>query len=142
MTSWRMVAGALAVALVLLHPASAPAQEAAPRSGAQASAAIPFKQDSEITTDVSGRAVLALLVCLAVGAAAVYVLKQRLAPGAVSMRGRRVRLIESQRVGIKNALLLVRWDDEELLLGQSDGQMRLLARKPVSPGTERPREET
>jgi len=91
---------------------------------------------------VSGRAVLALLVCLAVGAAAVYVLKQRLAPGAVSMRGRRVRLIESQRVGIKSAILLVRWDDEELLLGQSDGQMRLLARKPVGPGTERPRGET
>ena len=53
-----------------------------------------------------------------------------------------MRLIESQRVGVKNAILLVRWDDEELLLGQSDGQMRLLARKPVSPGTERPREET
>ncbi|HWH82095.1 MAG TPA: flagellar biosynthetic protein FliO [Burkholderiaceae bacterium] len=120
----------LAAALFVQAAIAASAQEPA-RSSGPAASVIPFKHDSQATADLSGRAIAALLACLAVGAGAVYLLKRRLAPGVATAKRRRLRLIELQRVGVKSAIVLVGWDDEELLLAQSEGRMELLARKPA-----------
>jgi len=125
----RLIAAA-AAALVL--GGAVQAQPAA-ASAASASASIPFKQDKQTPTELSGRVFASLLVCLLVGGAVVYLLRRRGLGGLPLplplQKARRVQLLEVQRIGMKHSLVLVRWDDEELLLGQSEGRMDLVARK-------------
>jgi flagellar biogenesis protein FliO len=124
----RVAAGLLAAALLLMHAAAFCAD----------GSAIPFKRDSEATADLSGRAVAALVACLAVGGVAIYLLRKKLMPGAPRPSARRIRLIEVQRVGLKSSVVLLRWDDEELLLAQAENQVQVLARKPAREGDHQP----
>lgn len=112
--------------------ASAPRQ---PEVGRVPASAIPFKRETESTADVSGRLAVALLVCVAVGAGAIYLLRKRWAPGLGGVRNRRLHLLEVQRIGVKSSIVLVRWDEEELLISQGEGQMQVLARKAAVAGT-------
>jgi hypothetical protein len=48
---------------------------------------------------------------------------------------------EVQRIGVKSSLVLLRWDDEELLMLQSDGQAQLVARKGAAQAGDVRREE-
>ena len=93
---------------------------------------IPFKQEPEATASLVGRTMLALLLCLGLGAGALYLLRARAGAGMSLARGRRVHVIESQGLGGKGTLVLVRWDAEELLLAHGEHGTTLLARAPVS----------
>ena len=44
------------------------------------------------------------------------------------------QLVQVQRIGVKSSLVLLRWDDEELLVLQGDGPAQLIARKRVDAG--------
>ena len=120
---------ALAVALFVHCAGAAPADQA---ETSAAASAIPFKQDKQSTADLSGRVVAALGACLLAGIGAIYLLRRRWAPGA-SVERRRLRLLEVQRIGVKSSVVLVAWEQEELLLAHTDGQVQLLARKPATP---------
>lgn len=134
-----MTLRSLVLAVALAMAGGANATEASPSRqpevGSAAASAIPFKRETESTADVSGRLALALLVCVAVGAGAIYLLRKRWAPGLGGVRNRRLQLLEVQRIGVKSSVVLLRWDQEELLVSQGEGQMQVLARKPVAADT-------
>lgn len=122
-------AAALAVAAALAH-----AQDVASSAASAASASpIPFKQERQTTAELSGRALGSLLVCLLVGGGVIWLLRKRGIAGLPALqKSRRVQVLEVQRTGARQALVLVRWDDEELLIGQAEGQVQLIARKPAA----------
>jgi flagellar biogenesis protein FliO len=129
MTPHRLL---LAMALAVAVNAHAGTADPGPPPGAanaESGAPIPFKRDTESTGERSGRVAAALLVVLAAGAAAIMVVRRRWAPGLAAPKSRRLQLLEVQRVGVKSAVVLVRWDQEELLLAQGEGSMQLLARR-------------
>lgn len=130
-----MKAGGFAAAALLAFAALAHAQPEPSAAASAASAApIPFKQERQTTTELSGQVLGSLLVCLLVGGGVIYLLRKRGIAGLPALqKSRRVQVLEVQRTGARQALVLVRWDDEELLLGQSDSQLQLIARKPASP---------
>lgn len=117
--------------------AAAPASAASPASQAQPAAStaagIPFKREPESTGSMAARTAAAWLVCLAVGGGVLYMLRRRLGlqPGLGLAKQRRLQVVESQRIGPKSSLVLVRWDQEELLLAQGEGGTSLLARAPA-----------
>lgn len=120
----------LAGLLIASAAASQPAPDAA--SPASSPSAIPFKQDREGRDQLGLRAAGALLVCLLVGGGAIYLLAKRRDLGTARQRGgARLRILESKRLGPRSGLLLVRWDDEDLLIAQGDGRLELVARKPT-----------
>lgn len=118
-------------ASVALATHAAAASHAPPESAASQArpASIPFKQDKETTAELSGRVLAALLACALAGAAGIYLIRRRWMPRQAASTGRRLQLLEVQRIGVKSSLVLLRWDDEELLMLQSDGQAQLVARK-------------
>lgn len=107
---------------------------AAPSSSAAGSpAVIPFKREPAAVSETAYRTGAALLVCLAVGALAVYVLRSR-KPGSLLLpTAGKLKILETRRVGAKSMLLVVQWNAEELLLSHGDGGTTLLARAPVIP---------
>lgn len=105
-------------------------------AGAEPASTIPFRQDQEGSADLAGRALVALLVCGVAGAAGIHFLRRRGLPaGMAPLRGsRRVRVLEVQSIGLKNAVVLLRWDDEEILISHGEGcPAQVLARRPVKP---------
>lgn len=112
------------------------AQDTAPTAAPPASAAasIPFKREPVAAADTAYRTFAALVVVLALGGLAVYVLRARgkgggsllLAPG-----GGRLQVVESRRIGPKGTLVVVRWNAEELLLSHGEGGTTLIARAPA-----------
>lgn len=120
---------------------AAPASQAQP--AASTAAGIPFKREPESTGSMAARTAVAWLVCLAVGGGVLYMLRRRLGlqSGLGLAKQRRLQVVESQRIGPKSSLVLVRWDQEELLLAQGEGGTSLLARSPAgrsSSGTDSP----
>ena len=102
-------------------------------SGSAASAsssAIPYKQDREATGEVTGRVFGALFACLLIGGGVIYVLTRRQRSTGAVVRGQRLQVLETRRLGAKGSMTLVRWDQEELLLVQSDGPVQVVARAP------------
>lgn len=121
----------LAGLLIASAAAAQPVPDAASPAASPASA-IPFKQDREAGDHLGLRAAGALLICLLVGGGAIYLLTKRRDIGTARQRGgARLRVLESKRLGPRSGLLLVRWDDEDLLIAQGDGRIDLLARKPT-----------
>lgn len=127
----RTLVLAMAVAVAGGAHATESGAPASPAASRASSPAIPFKRETESTADLSGRLALALLACVAAGAGGIHLLRKRWAPSLGGFRGRRLQLLEVQRIGVKSSVVLLRWDQEELLLSQSDGQMQLLARRNV-----------
>ena len=122
-------AAALVAAAALAHAQDTPSAAASAASAAP----IPFQQERQTTAELSGRALGSLLVCLLVGGGVIWLLRKRGIAGLpVLQKSRRVQVLEVQRTGARQALVLVRWDDEELLLGQAEGQVQLIARKPAA----------
>lgn len=112
-------------------PATAASQ---PQAAASTAPGIPFKREPETSASMVGRTAVALLVCLAIGGGVIYVLQRRmgLRPGlGLKKQQRRLQVVEMQRIAPKSTLVLVRWDQEELLLAQGEGGTSLLARAPA-----------
>jgi len=129
-----MAALLLSLGMAGLCRAAAPAVPASQALPAASTAAgIPFKREPESTGSMAARTAVAWLVCLAVGGGVLYVLRRRLGlrPGLGLAKQRRLQVVESQRIGPKSSLVLVRWDQEELLLAQGEGGTSLLARAPA-----------
>jgi flagellar biogenesis protein FliO len=116
--------GGLAFTLVL--SVAAQAQEAPPpRPGAAAAsrAAIPYKRDEDIGASLV-RVGVGLAIALGVGVAALAGYKRLVLPQAVG--GRRMRLVETLRLGPKAAVFLVEVDGRALLIGQQGETLALL----------------
>lgn len=125
----REAALALLCAGAMATASAQPVME--PATASSSAQPIPFKQERESTGDLTGRVVGALAVCLLLGGAAIYALSRRRGVGAFTMRGQRLQVLETKRVGLKKSLVLVRWDDEELLLADGLTQLEVVARKPA-----------
>jgi flagellar biogenesis protein FliO len=125
-----VAAGLLAVALALAPGARA---EPPPARAADAKAAptIPFRKDEgagAMLVDVG----LGLAVALGAGLVVLYLLRRYLA-NAQQAPGRRLRVIETVRLGPKAALYLVEFDDRSLLIGQQGENLAVLAPPPAAP---------
>jgi flagellar biogenesis protein FliO len=125
-----VLAGAVVTTVPNLARASTGAA-ATPASG------IPFKRDPESSEQLVGRTALSLLLCLAVGVGAIHLIRRRTGVGRPMVAGRRLQVIETQRLGAKASLVLVRWDHEELLLAQGEREVALVARAPSAPTVDR-----
>jgi flagellar biogenesis protein FliO len=132
----RVRAWLLAGAVVLgAGTGGACAQQAAPAaSAAGGTGAIPFKREPVAAGDTASRTLVALVLVLAVGGAAIWLLRKRqgggglLSPGAGA--GQRLQVLETRRIGAKGTLVVVRWNAEELLLSHGEGGTTLIARAP------------
>ena len=136
--SGRSVVATVLVALAIQGgSASAEDVNRSPTSvaaGSPSSAPIPFKADSESTSDLAVRVLIALFACAMVGVGGIYLLRSRRWPGLSISPSRRLQVLETQRIGVKSSVVLLRWDQEELLLVQSEGRTELLARKAMING--------
>jgi hypothetical protein len=132
--SWpaRIIASALVVAVVgaRAEGVSTPVAAASAVSAASAGAPIPYRAEPSGTAELATRSVLALVVCALVGGVAIYLLRGRVAGTVQSGHARRVSIMQVQRLTPKHTTVLLRWDDEELLVVVGEGHASLLARKP------------
>jgi flagellar biogenesis protein FliO len=135
----RMKAWLLAAAVLLATGrGGAWAQDTAPAAAQPASAAssIPFKREPVTGADTAYRTFAALVVVLALGGLAVYVLRARGKGGGsllLPTGAGRLQVVESRRIGPKGTLVVVRWNGEELLLSHGEGGTSLIARAPAPP---------
>lgn len=88
---------------------------------AWAQSAIPFKHENAAGGSDVSRVVLALLLCVLVLGVALFVLRKYL-PGVtrVSAGGRRLQILETQRLGPRTALHVVQFGEREYLIGDSE----------------------
>jgi flagellar biogenesis protein FliO len=95
-------------------------------------AGIPYLTEKTSTGDLGLRTSAALLVCVLVGAGAVYWLRNGRKGVLALPTGRRIDVIESRTLGPKNRLVVVRYDELQLLLSQTDTGLTLLHQKPTA----------
>lgn len=111
--------------LAALLCCAALAQNAPPGpASAVASRPIAFKQEEDFATQLA-RVGVGLVLALGIGAAALAVYKRSSAP---QRGGRRLRLLETLRLGPKQSLLLVELDGKTLLIGQNGETLAVLER--------------
>jgi flagellar biogenesis protein FliO len=129
MSTWRRWAGGCILAIVLV-PCAAIAQDATPRP------AIPFKTEPSPVEEYGGRLAAVLVVLAGLAGAVVYLAKKRIPswPG-LSLRGKRLQVVERVRLNPRCALYLVKVDDKEVLLGQC-GDNLVPVEGSVGPGRE------
>jgi hypothetical protein len=119
----RACIGVLALALVVhlaAHAQDAPA--ARPSAAASRVGGIPYKQDEDVGASL-GRVGIGLVIALGVGIAALAGYKRLALP---QTGGRRMRLIETLRLGPKAAIFLVEVDGRTLLIGQQGDTLAVL----------------
>jgi flagellar biogenesis protein FliO len=122
-----------AVCLVLALSAVPPAAaQPAPSRGAETTATkpIPYRKD-ESFGDLATNVGFGLIVAIGVGVGALYLLRRYLVTMQKSP-GRRLRVIESVRLGPKSALFLVELDGRGLLVGQQGDTLAVLAHPDAS----------
>ncbi len=116
--------GGLALTLVLhvaAHAQDAPA--ARPGAAAASRAGIGYKQDEDIGVSL-GRVGIGLVIALGVGIAALAAYKRLVLQPQAS--GRRMRVIETLRLGPKATIFLVEVDGSTLLIGQQGDTLAVL----------------
>ncbi len=131
--------GGAVVLAAAMGPAFAQEPATAPAASGSSGTGIPFKRDTVPPGETAYRTFAALVVVLAVGALAVYVLRARgmgnvLLPPASNGR---LQVLETRRIAPKMVLVVVRWNAEELLLSHGEGGTALLARAPAATPAER-----
>ena len=117
----------VALLLTLVLDAAAQAPEAPPLrpgAGAASRAAIPYKRDDDSGASL-GRVGIGLAIALGVGIAALAGYKRLVLPHAAG-GGRRMRLIETLRLGPKAAVFLVEVDGRALMIGQQGETLAVL----------------
>lgn len=119
---WRLSA------CVLLLSASAHSLAAPePRTATEAST-IPFKRESRATTDMAWQSGAALALAGLAAYGAILLLKRFNARTVLgNPRTRHVQVVESTRVSRKAVLHVVEYEGQRLLLGDNDGELRVLA---------------
>jgi flagellar biogenesis protein FliO len=134
--AWVLAGGVLLAAgmgAARAQDAASPASQ--PASGAPS---IPFRREPVAAADTAYRTFAALVVVLALGGLAVYVLHARGKGGGsllLPAGAGKVQVVESRRLGAKGMLVVVRWNAEELLLSHGEGGTTLIARAPAPPAT-------
>jgi flagellar biogenesis protein FliO len=130
----RRLAGILLLACAGSSAALAQDAASAPSPAASGAAAIPFKREPVTTGETAYRTFAALVVVLAVGGLAIYVLRARGKGGASLLMPAtgKLQVLESRRIGPKGMLVVVRWNAEELLLSHGEGGTTLIARTPAA----------
>jgi hypothetical protein len=99
-------------------------------SAASSTKSIPYRAEAVGSAELATRSVLALVVCVLTGGFAIYFLRGRAAGPLLGGQARRVSISQVQRLTPKHTTVLLRWDDDELLVVLGDGYASLLARKP------------
>jgi flagellar biogenesis protein FliO len=118
-----LLAAFVSVGLAWSQPAASGA------ASAQVSTAIPFRKEATPGFD-AGRWALGMGAALAAGALALWWIRRRM-PGALpgvlpGARGRRIRVLETQRISPRSLLMLVEVDGCPLLVGEHAGGLVLL----------------
>ncbi len=94
-----------------------------------AQSAIPFKQENAAGGSDISRVILALLLCVLVLAAVLFVLRKYL-PGMARPQsgGQRLQVLETRRLGPRTALHVVQFGGQQYLIGDSEHGLVNLAR--------------
>ena len=94
-----------------------------------------FSQNSGVTRELILKTIGSLVLVIALGIAAAYVLK-RLGPRLGQIQGRQIRLIETTALGPKKALHIVEVEGQRFLIGSTAEQVTMLS--PISHDKARP----
>lgn len=131
---------ALALALALpcfAAEATQPAAAvAAPASAPAARPAIPFKHEKQSDGSLGFQALAALVLAGLAAYGMVYALKHygvKGAAGGLVLRQRRVKTLESTRLGRRSVLHVIEYDGEQLLLAETEQKLEVLSRRPAAP---------
>jgi hypothetical protein len=142
---WIIASVLLATTVCARAERASPPVVAPAASAASAVASIPYRAEATDSTELATRALLAFAVCALAGGFAIYFLRGRVAGPLRGGQTRRVSITQVQRLTPKHTTVLLRWDDEELLVVVGEGHASLLARKPhagLASGENRPVEAT
>lgn len=103
----------------------------------RAQSAIPFKHENSTAGGDFSRIGLALILCLAVLAAVLYLLRRYL-PGVIKpVSGcKRVQVLETQRLGPRSQVYVVAFGGRQYLIGQSEHGLVRLASAPLAEVTD------
>jgi len=106
-------------------------------SSAAASSAIPFKPAAPLEANALGDGWIALVVCMAVLAIVVTLLRRRaIGLPRLGSTPRAVSVVESTRLGERTRLSVVRYRGRELLVAHGDHAPTVLADQAVAPSEE------
>ena len=122
----RRAAGKFAVLPCLLWPFLVCAQSA-----------IPFKPETAASGSDLSRVILALLACVLVLAAALFVLRKFL-PGVTRPKanGQRLQVLATERLGPRTALHVVQFGGQQYLIGDSEHGLVTLANSTLDDATQ------
>lgn len=127
---------ALAVPCFAAEATQPAAAEAAPASAPAARPAIPFKHEKQSDGSLGFQALAALVLAGLAAYGIVYALKHygvKGAAGGLVLRQRRVKTLESTRLGRRSVLHVIEYDGEQLLLAETEQKLEVLSRRPAAP---------
>lgn len=137
----RQLMAVPALCLALALPAFA-ADNTLPADAVSASApaaprtAIPFKHEKQSDSSLGFQALAALVLAGLAAYGIVYALKhygvKGAAGGLVLRQQRRVKLLESTRLGRRSVLYVVEYEGEQLLLAETEQKLEVLSRRPAA----------
>ena len=137
----RQLMAVPALCLALALPAFA-ADNTLPADAVSASApaaprtAIPFKHEKQSDSSLGFQALAALVLAGLAAYGIVYALKHygvKGAAGGLVLRQRRVKVLESTRLGRRGVLHVVEYEGEQLLLAETEQKLEVLSRRPAAP---------
>ncbi|MDH5228487.1 MAG: flagellar biosynthetic protein FliO [Gammaproteobacteria bacterium] len=92
------------------------------------SSAIPFKQDEVITVALVSKVFVGLVIAITLAVFSIYIMRRfNFVPSAQSPGGRRIRLLETQRLSTKTTVFLVEIDQQTFLLSQAGDHVNVTA---------------
>jgi len=127
---------ALALALAVPCFAAEATQPAAAEAAPAARPAIPFKHEKQSDGSLGFQALAALVLAGLAAYGIVYALKHygvKGAAGGLVLRQRRVKTLESTRLGRRSVLHVIEYDGEQLLLAETEQKLEVLSRRPAAP---------
>lgn len=114
----------------------APPAAAAPTETAAARGTIPFKQEKQGDGSLGFQALAALVLAGLAAYGIVLALKHygvKGAAGGIVLRQRRVKSLESTRLGRRSTLHVIEYEGEQLLLAETEHNVEVLSRRPAAP---------
>jgi flagellar biogenesis protein FliO len=140
---YRLLAAPAFVLALALPCFAADTGAAAPAASAPASAsagaprtAIPFKHEKQSDGSLGFQALAALVLAGLAAYGIAYALKHygmKGAAGGLVLRQRRVKTLESTRLGRRSVLHVIEYEGEQLLLAETEQKLEVLSRRPTTP---------